>query len=336
MATRPRVLVTGGAGYVGSHTCKLLTQAGFEPVAYDDLSRGHASLVRYGPLIQGRIHDRSALRSAFDAVRPAACLHFAAFAYVAELMSEPAKYYDNNVVGSLALLQELVDAGVMYVVFSSTCAVYGQADTLPIGEDTLKRPMSPYGRSKLIVEEMLADFDRAYGIRSVSLRYFNACGADPDGEVGELHDPEPHIIPRALMSAAGVVPHFDVLGNDYATPDGTAVRDYTHVTDLAEAHVAALNYLMAGGTTDAMNLGIGRGYSVREVLDAVERVSGRSVPVVFRPRRAGDPADVIADPRKSQRVLGFQPQFANLDMMVDTAWRWFQKRGFPTDYTKTL
>lgn len=328
MTTRPRVFVTGGAGYVGSHACKQLAQAGFEPVTYDDLSRGHASLVRYGPLVRGRLHDRLALRAALDAARPVACLHFAAFAYVAESMADPAMYYDNNVTGSLSLLQELVTAGVTRVVFSSTCAIYGQADTVPIGEDTPKRPLSPYGRSKLMVEEMLADFDRAHGVRSVSLRYFNACGADPDGEVGEIHDPEPHIVPRALMAAAGVIPRFEVLGTDYATPDGTAVRDYTHVTDLAQAHVAALDYLLAGGATDAMNLGIGRGYSVREVLDAVERISGRSIPVTFGPRRAGDPAEVIADPGKARQILGFEPQYPALDMIIETACRWFQQHGF--------
>ena len=327
--TRPRVFVTGGAGYVGSHACKLLAQAGFEPVTYDDLSRGHASLVRYGPLVRGRIHDRAALRAALNASRPVACLHFAAFAYVAESMVEPAMSYDNNVAGSLALLQELVAANITRLVFSSTCAVYGQAGAVPIGENAPKSPLSPYGRSKLMVEEMLADFDRAHGTRSVSLRYFNACGADPEGEIGEIHDPEPHIIPRALMAAAGVIPHFEVLGADYPTPDGTAVRDYTHVADLAQAHVAALDYLLADGATDAVNLGIGRGYSVREVLEAAGRVSGRAIPTAFGLRRAGDPAEVIANPGKAQQVLGFTPQYAELDVMVETAWRWFHRHGFP-------
>lgn len=330
MTERPRVFVTGGAGYVGSHACKQLARAGFEPVTYDDLSRGHASLARYGTLVEGRLHDRATLRAALDAARPVACLHFAAFAYVAESMADPGLYYDNNVAGSLVLLQELVAAGVTRLVFSSTCAIYGQADTVPIGEDAPKRPLSPYGRSKLMVEEMLADFDRAYGLRSFSLRYFNACGADPDGEVGEIHDPEPHIVPRALMAAAGVIPRFEVLGTDYDTPDGTAVRDYTHVADLAQAHVAALDRLLAGAATDAMNLGIGRGYSVREVLDTVERVSGRTVPVTFGPRRAGDPAEVVADPSKARRLLGFEPRYPTLDAMVETAWRWFDRRGFGT------
>jgi UDP-arabinose 4-epimerase len=333
MTRRHRVLVTGGAGYVGSHACKQLSQAGFEPVAYDDLSRGHAALVRYGPLIQGRIHDRVALRAALDEVRPVACLHFAAFAYVGESIANPALYYDNNVAGSLALLQELVAADVTRLVFSSSCAVYGQPDKVPIVEAAPKHPMSPYGRSKLITEEMLADFDRAYGLRSVSLRYFNACGADPDGEVGELHDPEPHVIPRAMMAATGLIPRFEVLGADYPTPDGTAIRDYTHVADLAEAHVAALDYLLAGGATDAMNVGTGQGVSVREILDAVERVSGRQIPIELSRRRTGDPAQVIADPNKARLILGFEPRRVALDEMIETAWRWFQSNNPRTDQT---
>ncbi len=320
-----RILVTGGAGYIGSHTCKQLHLAGFEPVTYDDLSRGHISLVRYGPFLQGRLHDRKALRAALNEVQPIACMHFAAFAYVAESVSNPELYYENNVAGSLALLQELVAANVKLLVFSSTCAVYGQADKVPIGEDEPKRPLSPYGRSKLIVEEMLADFDRAHALRSVSLRYFNACGADLDGEIGEIHDPEPHIVPRALMAATGTIPHFEVLGVDYPTLDGTAVRDYTHVIDLAQAHVAALHYLLNGGATDSMNLGIGRGYSVREVLDSVERVTGLKIPIKIGPRREGDPAEVTANPTKARRILGFEPKYTDLDVMVQTAWRWFRR-----------
>ncbi len=243
-------------------------------------------------------------------------------------MADPGLYYANNVVGSLALMEALVTAGVTKIVFSSTCAVYGSAEAVPIAESARKQPLSPYGRSKLMVEDMLADFDRAHGLRSVSLRYFNACGADPEGEVGEWHDPEPHIIPRALMTAAGLIPHFEVLGTDYPTRDGTAVRDYTHVSDLAQAHVAALQHLQAGGCSDAMNLGIGMGYSVREVLETVARVTGQTVETVVGPRRDGDPAEVVADAAKAKRTLRFEPKLPELDNMVETAWRWHSKRGF--------
>lgn len=327
-AAKPRVLVTGGAGYVGSHACKLLAHAGYEPVAFDDLSRGHRSLVRFGPLAEGSLHDRAALRAALAGRRPVACLHFAAYAYVAESVSDPALYYRNNVAGSLTLFEALAEAGVDKVVFSSTCAIYGQAEVLPLREASPKRPLSPYGKSKLIVEGMLEDFDRAAGLRSISLRYFNACGADPDGDVGEIHDPEPHVIPRALMAAAGVLPRFEVLGTDYPTPDGTAVRDYTHVMDLARAHVSALEYLLGGGTTTALNLGIGRGYSVREIIEAVRDVTGREVPLAFGPRRVGDPAQVVADPALARSVLGFQPHYTRLHDMISTAWQWFETKGF--------
>jgi UDP-arabinose 4-epimerase len=325
MSQATRILVTGGAGYVGSHACKLLARAGFEPVTYDNLSRGHSSLVRFGPLIRGDIRNRAKLRDALEQVRPAACLHFAALAYVGESIAAPELYYDNNVHGTLCLLQELRAADIGRLVFSSTCAVYGQCETLPIDETAPKRPLSPYGRSKLVVEDMLADFEAAHGLRSLSLRYFNACGADPDGEIGELHDPEPHIIPRTFMAATGVIPWFEVFGDDYPTPDGTAVRDYTHVMDLAAAHVAAVTHLLDGGGSDAMNLGIGRGYSVRQILGVSERVTGRAIPVMICPRRPGDPAKVVADAGKALRVLGFQPRHVELDEIVGTAWQWAVK-----------
>ena len=322
------MLVTGGAGFVGSHTCKLLARAGYDPFTYDNLSRGHARLVRFGDFIRGDLHDSLSFRAAIDTVKPIACLHFAAYAYVAESMRDPALYYRNNVGGTLALLEALVAAGVSQIVFSSTCAIYGDVQTLPISEDAPKRPLSPYGRSKLIVEDMLHDFERSHGLRSVSLRYFNAAGADPEGEIGELHDPEPHVIPRALMAAAGVIPSFDVLGQDYPTFDGTAVRDYTHVNDLAAAHVAALEYLSAGGQSEALNLGVGRGYSVVQILKSVERVTGRPVPIVAAARRAGDPAEVVANPARARDVLGFQAKYPELDDMIATAWRWFDANGF--------
>jgi UDP-arabinose 4-epimerase len=328
MSARPRVLVTGGAGFVGSHACKLLARAGYDPVSYDNLSRGHARLVRFGELIKGDLEDRRVLQAAIESVRPVACLHFAAYAYVAESMQDCALYYRNNVVGTLALLESLVATGVSRIVFSSTCAVYGDVRTLPISEDAPKCPLSPYGRGKLAVEDMLRDFERSYGLRSVSLRYFNAAGADPEGELGEWHDPEPHVIPRALMAASGVIRRFNVLGQDYPTFDGTAVRDYTHVTDLAGAHVAALEYLLGGGASEAFNLGVGIGYSVLQIVQSVERVTGRPVPIATAPRRAGDPAEVIANPARAQHILGFQARHPELDEMIATAWRWFEKHGF--------
>lgn len=326
--TRRKVLVTGGAGYVGSHACKMLARAGYDPHSYDNLSRGHASLIRFGDFTQGDLHDQDRLRATIQSVAPVACLHFAAYAYVAESMQHPALYYRNNVAGTLALLEALVEAGAPPIVFSSTCAIYGEVGKLPIGEDAPKKPLSPYGRSKLIVEDMLRDFDHAYGLRSVSLRYFNAAGADPDGELGEMHDPEPHVIPRALMAAAGITPCFDVLGQDYPTADGTAVRDYTHVMDLAAAHVAALDYLLDGGASEALNLGVGQGYSVSQILASVERVTNRPVPISVSARRPGDPAEVIANPARAKAILGFQAQRPELDDMIATAWRFFQANGF--------
>ena len=328
MTARGRVLVTGGAGFVGSHACKLLARAGYDPITYDNLSRGHTRLVSLGDLIKGDLHDKPALKAVIETIRPIACLHFAAYAYVAESMRDCALYYRNNVAGTLTLLEALVEARVPRIVFSSTCAVYGDVETLPIGEDTPKRPLSPYGRGKLAVEDMLRDFERSYGIRSVSLRYFNAAGADPEGELGEMHDPEPHVIPRALMAAAGVIPAFDVLGRDYPTPDGTAVRDYTHVTDLAAAHVAALEYLLAGGKSEVVNLGVGKGYSVLEILNAVERITGKQVPLAIAGRRPGDPAEVVANAAHAQKLLGFKANYPELDDMIATASRWFDAHGF--------
>jgi UDP-arabinose 4-epimerase len=274
-----RVLVTGGGGFIGSHTAKALTAAGFEPVVFDNFSRGHRSLVRFGPLIEGDIRDRVALKRTLAQIRPVACVHFAAFAYVAESVEHPGLYYGNNVVGSLDLLEVLAESSVAKLVFSSSCAVYGEPEHLPVSEDAAKRPMSPYGRSKLMVEDMLRDFDPACGIKSVSLRYFNAAGADPDGMIGEVHNPEPHIIPRVLRAVAGRIPSIRVNGTDYPTRDGTAIRDYTHVSDLAQAHIQALRYLLDGGSTDAFNLGIGRGYSVNEIIAAAFRVTGRYITV---------------------------------------------------------
>jgi UDP-arabinose 4-epimerase len=317
-----RVLVTGGAGYVGSHAAKALSRAGIEPVTYDDLSEGHRSVVRFGPFVEGSLSDRAAIARALAEHRVDGVVHFAAKAYVGESMSAPAKYFENNVVGSLNLLEAMRETGVNQLVFSSSCASYGLPERVPIDESHPQRPVNPYGDSKLFVEKALAWYGVAYGMRSVSLRYFNAAGADPDGELGEDHDPETHLIPIAIAVARGERPHLEVLGTDYDTPDGTCVRDYVHVSDLADAHVAALEYLARGGATTALNLGTGRGHSVREVIRAVETVSGRSLTVVDSPRRPGDPASLVADASRARDVLGFSPRFAELSDIVESAWRW--------------
>ena len=301
MAERPSVLVAGGAGYIGSHACEALAQAGYEPVAYDNLSFGHREMVRFGPLEEGDIRDRERLVEVMRRHRPVAVMHFAALIAVGESVQDPAIYYDNNVRGALNLLDAMRQCGVDKLVFSSTAAVYGLPETQPITEQAAQAPINPYGRTKLMIEQALADYGSAYGLRSVSLRYFNACGAHPSGEIGEMHEPETHLIPRALMALLGQIEALDVMGQDYPTPDGTALRDYIHVCDLADAHVAALRYLERGGETAAMNLGTGRGFSVREILQAAERVVGRSVPARFAPRRAGDPPMLIADPGLARR-----------------------------------
>ena len=300
------ILVAGGAGYVGAHTCRSLARAGFLPVVLDNLSNGHRDFVRWGPLVQADLRDTAAIAEAIRQHRCLAVLHFAAFAYVGESVTDPAKYYDNNVVGTLSLLAGMRAAGCDALVFSSTCAIYGQPAQVPIVEDTRPDPVNPYGASKLMVERILADFRPAYGLRSIALRYFNACGADPDNEIGELRDPETHLIPRAMMALQGHISDFAVFGADFETPDGTAIRDYVHVADLADAHVAALGQLLAGSPGSVFNLGTGHGYSVMEVLHAIEREAGERLPAVTGPRRAGDPAVLIADPARAPRV-GLRP-----------------------------
>src|SRR5439155_5940586 len=278
------VLVTGGAGYIGSHTCKLLAGAGIEPIVYANLATGHRSSVRWGPLVEGDILDSELLAQTLGHYRTDTVIDFAASAYVDESVANPAKYYRNNVVGSLCLLDACRRNETMNVIFSSSCATYGVPAELPIMESTSQHPISPYGRSKLMVEQILQDYAAAYGMRHVALRYFNACGADPDGELGERHDPETHLIPRALLAAAGELKHLSVYGNDYDTADGTCVRDYVHVTDLARAHVQSVDYLRKAGSNIALNLGSGKPTTILEVLGTVERVTGRPVPVVFEPK----------------------------------------------------
>ena len=321
-----RILVTGGAGYIGSHVCKELSEYGFEAVAFDNLSTGHRELVKWGPLIEGDVGDRDSIEAAIREVRPEAILHFAADSLVGESMAYPGKYYRNNVVGSLTLLEAMVATGVSRIVLSSTCATYGIPEQTPISEDTPQNPINTYGRTKLVIERMIDAFEMAHGMKSVCLRYFNACGADPEGETGELHECEPHLIPRAIFSALGQVSDFSVFGDDYATPDGTPIRDYIHVTDLASAHVSALLHLLRQDSSVKLNLGIGTGYSVKEIIDAVGRVTKRKVPSTVNGRRPGDPAILVANCAKAREVLGFEPRFSALETIIETAWNWHSRR----------
>ena len=315
LTSHPIALVAGCAGYIGSHACKALAAAGFLPVVYDNLSTGHQDLVRWGPFIEGNLLDADTLAEAFAEHRPAVVLHFAACAYVGESFEDPAKYYANNVIGALHLLDAARSADNAPIVFSSSCAVYGEPASVPITEGAALAPVNPYGRTKLAVEHALADYEAAYGLRSVRLRYFNAGGCDPDGEIGESHDPETHLVPRAILAAMGRLDEIAIFGDDYPTPDGTAIRDYIHVTDLAEAHVAAVRHLLGGGDGGAINLGTGRGFSVREIVDAVERITGLQVPRRTAARRQGDPAVLIADGSLAQRQLGFTALHSDIDTM---------------------
>ena len=315
------VLIAGGAGYVGAHACKALAASGFTPVVYDNLSTGHRDFIRWGSFIEGDIRDTGAVAKALQDTRARAVLHFAASASVRESMSHPAEYYDNNVSGTLSLLEGMRRARCKRLVFSSTCAVYGEHGPGLITEATPPCPVSPYGRSKWMVEQILDDFEAAYGLRSVKLRYFNACGADEAGEIGEKRDPETHLIARALMSLQGHVTDFAVFGTDFDTEDGTAVRDYVHVADLADAHVATLRLLLDGGT-GTYNLGTGTGHSVRDVLQAVGRVTGRPMPEVQASRQDGEPARLVADPALARKRFGFCPLRSDLDTIVRTAWQW--------------
>ena len=321
---RGTVLVTGGAGYVGAHGCKALAEAGYQPVVYENLVHGHEAAVRWGPLERGELSDRVRLDAVFGRYKPQAVMHFAAFTAVGESVADPGKYYRNNVAGSLSLFEATVAHGVGQLVFSSTAATYGLPARIPITEDEPNNPINPYGRSKLMVEQMLFDFERAHGLRSAIMRYFNAAGASPDGEIGETHDPETHLIPLALDAVAGKGSELTVFGTDYPTPDGTCIRDYIHVGDLADAHVRALDRLADGGATRAYNLGTGSGVSVREILDAAERITGRAVPHRFGPRREGDPPVLVSDASRARSELGWQSRMSDIDTIVATAWAWHQ------------
>ncbi len=323
------VLVTGGAGYIGSHTCKVLKQKGYIPVTYDNLSRGHRHAVKYGPFEPGDIADAARLRAVIETYRPVAAIHFAAFAYVGESMDHPDLYYRNNTAGTITLLDTLRDCGVDRVVFSSTCATYGTPARVPIDENMPQDPINPYGRSKLFIEHVLRDCCAAFRLSAVALRYFNAAGCDPDGEIGEEHDPETHLIPLMLEAARTQDPAraLTVFGDDHPTPDGTCIRDYIHVMDLAAAHVQALDLMQADPGFHVLNLGTGRGYSILELIEATRRITGRPVPHVMGPRRAGDPPTLIADPSRAQATLGWQPHLSDVDTLLRTAWAWINRPG---------
>lgn len=325
MSTQRHLLVVGGAGYIGSHMVKRLLEAGHAVTVLDDLSTGHRASLLGGELVQADVGDRAALDALFGRARFDGVLHFASLIQVGESVSDPGKYYAANVAKTLALLTALKDHGAGPLVFSSSAAVFGEPRYVPLDESHPCAPLNPYGRSKLMVETMLGDFDRAYGLRSVALRYFNAAGADPDARIGERHEPETHLIPLALRAALGTGPALRVFGRDYDTPDGTCIRDYIHVEDLCDAHLLALEYLWAGGGSCAINLGNGAGYSVQQVLEAVEAVTGRKVPHRDAPRRAGDPARLVADATTARRELGWRPRYADLHTIIRHAWQWERK-----------
>lgn len=316
-----RILVAGGGGYIGSHMVKMLGEAGSEVVTYDNLSSGHRDAVLCGTLIEGDLADagrlRQVLATGFDAV-----MHFASYIQVGESVRQPGKYYRNNVANTLNLIEAMVDHGIRSFIFSSTAAVFGEPQYHPIDEAHPRRPINPYGMSKFLIEEVLPDFDRAHGLRSVCLRYFNAAGADPSGALGERHDPETHLIPLVLQAASGRRPHIDVYGRDYPTPDGTCVRDYIHVEDLCQAHLLALRSLAAGAPSSAYNLGNGDGFSVQAVIEAAQRVTGRPIRTVDAARRAGDPARLVADATRARTELGWKPRYADLESIIAHAWSW--------------
>lgn len=323
------VLVTGGAGYIGSATVEMLLAKGEKVVVLDNLSRGHCEAVREGvPLYKGDLRDQDLVAKITREHAVDSCVHFAAFAYVGESVTEPLRYFENNSAEGMAFLEALVQNGVKRIVFSSTCATYGEPRAVPMTEDHPQHPANPYGWSKFFMERILEACDRAYGLKFVALRYFNAAGAY--GRCGELHDPETHLIPNVLGAASGRLTHVEVFGNDYATPDGTAVRDYIHIADLGSAHILALDYLAAGNPSNFFNLGTGRGHSVLEVIEAARRVTGCPIQLEFRPRRPGDPSHLVASAAKAREMLGWKPAFEDIDEIIRTAWDWQLKH--PSGY----
>jgi UDP-glucose 4-epimerase len=327
--TKPTVLVTGGAGYIGSHAVLALQRAGYGVVILDNLVYGHRDIAENAlkaELVVGETNDRDLLDRLFDTHDIAAVMHFAAYAYVGESVQDPAKYYNNNVLGTLTLLEAMLDARIECFVFSSTCATYGVPETVPIPEDHPQNPINPYGASKLMVERILTDFDAAYNLRSVIFRYFNAAGADPTGLIGEDHNPETHLIPLVLQTALGIRDTIYMFGTDYPTSDGTCIRDYIHVSDLASAHVAGLEYLLNGGHSEIFNLGNGNGFSVKQVIETARSVTRKPINAEARDRRPGDPPALVGSSDKARKVLGWTPEYAELSDIIAHAWQWHQKR----------
>jgi UDP-glucose-4-epimerase GalE len=319
------ILVTGGAGYIGSHTCKQLNAAGYRAIVLDNLVQGHTWAVKWGPLRIGDIGDQQFVRSIIKEFDIAGVIHFAAHAYVGESMQNPQKYFKNNVANTLTFFDALLEGGVNKIVFSSSCATYGNPHELPIKETHIQQPVNPYGASKLMIENVLNWYSHAYDLRPIIFRYFNAAGADPDGDLGEEHSPETHLIPLVIAAAQGKNSNLEIFGTDYDTPDGTAVRDYIHVTDLASAHVKGIAHLLRGGNAEIMNLGTGEGHTIRKVISAVEAVSERKVVYKDGPRRPGDPASLVANAARAAAVLGWRPSLSNLETIVQTAWRWHEQ-----------
>jgi UDP-glucose 4-epimerase len=320
------ILVTGGAGYIGSHAVRQLKRAGYTTIVLDNLVFGHREFADPQELIVGDLSDKELLDKVFSENRIDAVMHFAAYAYVGESVENPSKYYRNNVVGTINLLDAMTGYNVKHFIFSSTCATYGEPVEIPMTEKHPQAPINPYGQTKLMVEKILRDYDTAYGLKSVCLRYFNAAGADPDGGIGEDHNPETHLIPLVLDAAAGIRPIITVFGRDYPTSDGTCIRDYIHVTDLADAHLLALNYLKEKNQSDVFNLGNGNGFSVDQVIETSRAITGKHIPVVYGARRAGDPAVLIGSSEKAAQVLGWKPQFDDLQKIISTAWNWHRQR----------
>lgn len=317
------ILVIGGAGYIGSHACKAIHAKGLVPIVYDNMSRGNRDAVKWGPLEVGNIEDRKRLLNVLEKYKPTALMHFAAFTYVGESVADPLLYYQNNVVGTAVLLQAVMSFKPIPIIFSSTAAVYGMPQTTPIPEQHPLQPINPYGFSKVVVERMLSDLYESQGLPSVALRYFNAAGCDPMGQIGERHDPETHLIPLALTAARDGTP-IKIFGTDYDTPDGTCIRDYIHVVDIVDAHIRALDYLLAGGKSCVFNLANAHGFSVKEVVTTAERVTGRTIRRQFEARRAGDPAVLIGDSTSARVKLGWTPQRSDLSVQITDAWNWFQ------------